>query len=659
MPPHITVEDDEIRPVVHESTATPLPSSSYPSSSLQQNTSLPPLQQPQKSSSSSSSLSKTLTVAAQSPKSNHLTASPPNTLTRRPTQPQETTAAASRAFILGGRLRRGPHLGYDDKDDRRAKEQKGKQVDKSRVSSDEKDVSSSDPASTSIEIPVQSSPTSDPSSVIAKTTDPEKGLENTLPENDHQDHVPTWTERMHGQRPDRHLFPYRSTKENMRAVRTFFRRFFLILLIIPAWVLPNVLTAKMLKEQAEEGGGHGGGGAHGPELSKGVNLAIFFLNMLAMMHLGKAAGAALEELVPRFGISIVSVFDAMTSSSIELAVAAFALKNGLIVVVQAAMLGAILNNLLLILGIAITVGGAFHSKQRLNKETTNTSINILLLTTLAYVVPIALELTLTNIHRQQAGIHDSSRSTHLSPEAAALLKAQELGIRQRVDADILQLSKIMSFILLIVYGTCLYFQYKSRTFIVTPEGKHEGAHTVDRRYTHFWFAGLAYAGTMAAQIYSAKWLVHAVESLGRQFHLNDSFVGFVLLPIMLVADLQEEVIAIRESRSNRLDKTVALMVGSCMQISLLVTPILVLLGWILDEPMTLRFTVLEVAILAGSVTIVNNLITDNETNWLEGCLLLAMFMMCAIAFYYDVAHLNVLPGEGSTVGGDNGSVGGH
>ncbi|KAF9958499.1 hypothetical protein BGZ70_009176, partial [Mortierella alpina] len=184
-------------------------------------------------------------------------------------------------------------------------------------------------------------------------------------------HGHNWTERLHGQRPDRHLFPYRSVKENMHAARTFLRRFFFLFLIVPAWVLPNVLTAKakhdyeLSHHASPTGAGHGmnltlgslmpraatsapgGGGGHGPELSKGANVAIFILNMLVMMHLGKASNASLEELVPRLGHRIISVFDAMTSSTVELAVAAFALNNGLIFVVQAAMLGAILNNLLL------------------------------------------------------------------------------------------------------------------------------------------------------------------------------------------------------------------------------------------------------------------------------------------------------------------------
>lgn len=127
------------------------------------------------------------------------------------------------------------------------------------------------------------------------------------------------TERLHFQRPDRHLFPYRSAKENWRAARTFLRRFFLLLLIVPAWVVPNVLTAKAERdlashggvEGASAGGGHEGGGGHGVELKKGENLAVFFLNMLVMMHLGKVAGAALEELVPRFGM--VSLFLSLLS----------------------------------------------------------------------------------------------------------------------------------------------------------------------------------------------------------------------------------------------------------------------------------------------------------------------------------------------------------
>ncbi|OAQ23729.1 hypothetical protein K457DRAFT_82977 [Linnemannia elongata AG-77] len=380
-------------------------------------------------------------------------------------------------------------------------------------------------------------------------------------------------------------------------------------------------------------------GGHGPEVSKAVNIATFILNMLVMMHLGKAAGAALEELVPKYGMGIVSVLDAMTSSTVELAVAAFALRKGFIEVVQAAMLGAILNNLLLVIYFSRL---SFRYYGLLSVQTN---------------LPTALFLFAIGF------ISDVCRCLPLQTDPTYL--ARYIAAKESVDADILRLSKIMAIFLLLVYVACLLYQYHSRTFMVTPEAKHEGPHTVEHRYTHFWFAGVAYACLLAAQIYSANLLVHAVEGFGRQYHLNDSFVGFVLLPIVLVADFQEEVIAIRESRSNRLDKAVSLMVGSCMQISLLVTPILVLLGWILDEPMTFRFSIMEVVILTGSVVLVNFLIADHETNWLEGVMLIALFMMCALAFYYippvtigkGLETLGEITTDGTLAPGDSG--GGH
>ncbi|KAF9914838.1 hypothetical protein BX616_007454 [Lobosporangium transversale] len=462
-----------------------------------------------------------------------------------------------------------------------------------------------------------------------------------------QHHRHTWTEMLHGDRPDRHLFPYRSSKENIHALKTFLRRFYLVLLIIPAWTIPYVLTAQaehaQLKQEhlleraapeVEEKGA--GGGEHGVMLSKWANLIVFILNLLAMMHLGKAAGACMEELVPKLGMRIVSIFDAMTSSSVELAVAAFALMKGLVRVVQAAMLGAILNNLLMMMGIALCVGGYYHREQKIQADTSQTGMNLLMIVCISYVIPVALDSTFTELRK-------ASIPHHLSQ--AQLIEATR-AITEGVQHDLWTISKVMAIVMLILYGCCLLFQYDSTSFMVTPEAKHTGAHTVHRRNVHYWFAGLGYSVMLGAQIYSANLLVHAVEALGKQFHLNDSFVGFVLLPIVLIADLQEEVIAIKESRANRLDRSIALMVGSCMQIALLVTPLLVLLGWVVDVPMTFRFSLLEAAVLAGSVLIVNYLLQDNETNWLEGCLLLAAFFMCALAFYYDIKPFESELGSG-------------
>jgi len=268
-----------------------------------------------------------------------------------------------------------------------------------------------------------------------------------------------------------------------------------------------------------------------------------------------------------------------------------------------------------------------------------------MITCIAYVIPIGLEATLGEFHR-------STRPKETDPIKLSLMNQE---IRKIVDKDILTLSKIMAFILLGLYIACLFYQYRHKEFMITPSAKYEGQH---HRHIHFWFAGTGFVVVMAAQIYSAYLLVHAVEGIGRLLHLNDSFVGFILVPIVLVADLQEEIVAIRDAKNNCIDKTLALMIGSCMQIALLVTPLLVLMGWMMDVPMTFKFTILEVVVLASSVLLANYLISDSETNWLEGVMLVAVFLMCAIAFYYDDSHLSVPPGEGSTIGG-GGNPGGH
>ncbi|KAG0005993.1 hypothetical protein BGZ79_010641 [Entomortierella chlamydospora] len=434
------------------------------------------------------------------------------------------------------------------------------------------------------------------------------------------------------------LFPYKTRKQNWNALVYFLKNFFFVLLIIPGWVIPIVLTARAehqleIQQQSEGSGEGAGAAAEGVEpeviLSKWVNALVFVLNLLAMTHLGKAAGACLEELIPKLGIPLVSVFDVLTSSSVELAVAAFALANGMVRVVQAAMLGAILNNLLLIMGVSLCVGGCMNKngrQQKIQPETSQTGMNLLMIVSISYVIPVALEYTLTDL--RTATLPNTLNATALAHETEV--------IKEIVDQQIWTISRIMALVLLILYGLCLLFQYRLQHFLVKPEAGHAEEHLIPERHVRYWFAGWGYAVMLAAQIYSSKQLVHSVESLGKQFELNDSFVGFILLPIVLVSDLQEEVNAIRGGYANKLDHTVASMIGSCMQIALLVTPLLVLLGWAIDVHLTLKFTVLEASILAGSVLIVNYLIQDNETNWLEGSMLLVAFFMCVMAFYYDV-----------------------
>lgn len=119
--------------------------------------------------------------------------------------------------------------------------------------------------------------------------------------------------------------------------------------------------------------------------------------------------------------------------------------------------------------------------------------------------------------------------------------------------------------------------------------------------------------------------------------MSRTFIGLILLPI--VGNAAEHVTAVSVAMKNKMDLAIGVAIGSSMQIALFVTPLMVIIGWIIGEPMTLFFNTFETCVLFVTVLIVNYLIQDGESNWLEGVMLISTYIIIAIAvFYYPVVE---------------------
>ncbi|MBI5812247.1 MAG: cation transporter, partial [Meiothermus silvanus] len=115
--------------------------------------------------------------------------------------------------------------------------------------------------------------------------------------------------------------------------------------------------------------------------------------------------------------------------------------------------------------------------------------------------------------------------------------------------------------------------------------------------------------------------------------LSEFFVGIILIP--LVGNAAEHFAAIGFAIKNKMDLAVQIAIGSALQIALLVAPLLILLGWIIGRPMNLVFqNPLELAALAASIIATNAVVRDGETHWLEGFLLLGVYVLLGSAFFF-------------------------
>jgi Ca2+:H+ antiporter len=130
----------------------------------------------------------------------------------------------------------------------------------------------------------------------------------------------------------------------------------------------------------------------------------------------------------------------------------------------------------------------------------------------------------------------------------------------------------------------------------------------------------------------AEYLVGSIEGMSKAWGLTESFVGLVLLPI--VGNAAEHLTAVTCAVKNKIDLAINIGIGSSLQIALCVAPVLVLVGWAINVPLTLEFSVFETAVAFLSVLIVNGLIADGRTNYLEGVLLLGSYFIICVAFFY-------------------------
>jgi len=201
---------------------------------------------------------------------------------------------------------------------------------------------------------------------------------------------------------------------------------------------------------------------------------------------------------------------------------------------------------------------------------------------------------------------------------------------QEDDARIMLLSRGTSILLLLLYISYLFFQLKTHHYLFDAENQQEGEDEEEHILSP-WAAGVALLVITVMVAVCAEYLVDSIDSIVETAHISKTFIGLILIPI--VGNAAEHVTACIVAYKGKMDLAVGVAVGSSLQIAIFVTPFLVILGWIIDQPMNLHFKGFETVMFFLSVLVVNYLIQDGKSNWLEGAMCLGMYIIIALAFY--------------------------
>jgi len=291
------------------------------------------------------------------------------------------------------------------------------------------------------------------------------------------------------------------------------------------------------------------------------------------------------------------------------------------------LIGSILSNLLLVLGMCFLAGGIYNNTLTFNQTAAQTSAGILFISVLGVMMPAALK---AQLEEEQAAFKVAEaliNQTELALLNQTDVLAEKWAHALPIDTRLLILSRGTSIVMLIIYGLFLFFQLKTHSKLYADTGEEEE----EEKHMTWPIALLMLAVITLLVAVCSEYLVDSIEGITIAWGISETFAGMVLLPI--VGNAAEHLTAVTVSIKNKMDLAIGVAVGSSQQIAMMVTPLMVILGWIMGQPMSLYFQVFETAVLFMTVILVFALVIDGSSNWLEGSMLIGVYIILGIAFY--------------------------
>ncbi|KAG9010444.1 hypothetical protein FRB94_010407 [Tulasnella sp. JGI-2019a] len=424
--------------------------------------------------------------------------------------------------------------------------------------------------------------------------------------------------------------------------------------------------------------------------AKVSDTVIFVTAFLAIIPLAKLLGFATEELALRVGETLGGLLNATLGNAVELIVSILALIKCELRVVQASLIGSILSNLLLVLGMCFFAGGIKYSSQGFMIGAAQLNSSLLTLSVIGILIPATFHAALSS--------GTSSEGT---------IDSADQGER------ILKMSHGVAIILLFIYGCNLVYQLWTHSHLYdnknkfaevaqpslryphnpnskfyrfhahrpekssppTSEGDHAGQPTIVREgeqpaspdsphgrnhlgvpapnqndpeeslevihrlddeeeqpQISVWACAILLVSVTVLVAITAEFLVSSINGLVDNTPLSEEWVGLILLPI--VGNAAEHVTAVTVSVKDKLDLSIGVAVGSSIQIALFVIPFIVTLGWMIGKPLTLLFDPFEAVVLFLTVITVNYVVADGQSNWLEGMILMCLYVVIAVSLWF-------------------------
>jgi Ca2+:H+ antiporter len=362
------------------------------------------------------------------------------------------------------------------------------------------------------------------------------------------------------------------------------------------------------------------------EFSHSEPLLIFICAAIALTPFAKLIGDSTEHLAIHSGTTIASLLNVTFGNAAEIIIGIVALSAGLVNLVKASIIGSIIGNILLIFGLSLVVGGLKQKEQFFNKENTGYQSSMLFLAIIGLAVPTILSITVLN------------------PTTEVSLVGQ---------GNIQFISDVLAFVLLGVYIASIIFTFVTHKHLfaiptmeseeVNGQGRgikgnkaymdidNQRQHPDDSHWSKKKSILLLGAGVIGVVLVSEV-LVSSVEVTIKKFGFGEMFVGAIIVGI--VGNAAEHSSAIMLARRGKLDLSIGIAAGSGTQVAIFVVPILVIAGIVLNRPFNLVFTIYELTVVFLAALILNFIAHDGKSNWFEGIMLTAVYIMIAVGFFF-------------------------
>ncbi len=322
---------------------------------------------------------------------------------------------------------------------------------------------------------------------------------------------------------------------------------------------------------------------------------VFVTSALAVIPTAGLLGQATEELAVHTGPRVGGLLNATLGNAAELIITLFAIRAGLLDLVKASITGSILGNILLVMGLSILAGGIKNGVQRFNRTQAGANAVQLILAVLALMVPSLFFFA----HTETTGPVES-----------------------------LSLGTAVAMLVIYVLGLLFAFRFTSpepELGAEVAQGEHHGAWPIRKSVAYL-------LGSTALIAVLSEVLVGAVEPTVASLGVSEFFIGIIVVP--LVGNVAEHLVAVQTALKNKMELSMAVSLGSSLQIALFVAPVLVFLSLLMGHPLTLVFNQFEIVALFAGTLIAAFVAQDGESNWLEGAQLLVLYAILALAFFF-------------------------